>query len=227
MKQINYNQFSSAYPGLPQNICIAAASFLDAHSFAGNAGKVQPWPNQVPPDHPDFNWNLVFKEPCTRFDRMDELCRWSLAAVELLGLNALLSDSERMDTAVYMSTATGSAKTDAAYLQGMNLPGGASPMLFAYTLPSTALGEICIRFKLQGPLLCCSCPEQKLEPILQEAVRLLNNGMTKTCICVSANATDAPGASALLLRWQQLQSNLTKNMASPENTENTSNPEQT
>ena len=73
-------------------------------------------------------------------------------------------------------------------------------MLFAYTLPSTALGEVCIRHGFQGPPLCFSYPPDSPDPLFREASGLLAAGAASACICVAADTCAPVGAAALLLR---------------------------
>ena len=86
--------------------------------------------------------------------------------------------------------------------------GGPSPTLFAYTLPSAAIGEIAIRHRLTGPNLCFVGDSGD---VLPEAVDLLRRGEADACVClycqvVSAEAgrliqsTPVSGVCALFLQ---------------------------
>ena len=87
-----------------------------------------------------------------RFGRLDLLSRLSLLAVELLGFDFSTLPPDRVG--ICLVVRAGSISTDADYWSGRNNPGGPSPLLFTYTLPSSAIGEIAIRHRLTGPVLC-------------------------------------------------------------------------
>jgi len=74
------------------------------------------------------------------------------------------------------------------------LVGGPSPTLFAYTLPSAAVGEIAIRHKLTGPNLCFVGGDAEL---LAEARDLICRGEAEACVCVSCNIVTAEAAELI------------------------------
>src|SRR5215469_6749273 len=82
----------------------------------------------------------------SRFGRMDLLSQLALASVESLGIDFDTMDRSR--TGVCMAVSAGSLATDIEYWKGRKEVGGPSPTLFAYTLPSSAIGEIAIRYRL-------------------------------------------------------------------------------
>ena len=79
----------------------------------------------------------------SRFGRMDLLSQLALLSVESLGMDFEMVDRSRIG--VCMSVSAGSLATDIEYWKGRKEVGGPSPTLFAYTLPSSAIGEIAIR----------------------------------------------------------------------------------
>jgi hypothetical protein len=90
-----------------------------------------------------------------RLPRMDRLCALALVAADGAVINAGLPPQalEGPRTAVVFGTAFGCHATNEAYYRDL-LSGGsraASPRLFAYTLPSSPVGEICIHFQITGP----------------------------------------------------------------------------
>jgi hypothetical protein len=90
-----------------------------------------------------------------RLARMDRLCALGLVAVDGALLDAGLPDGtwngER--TAIAFGTAYGCHATNEEYYRGLLAQGaaGASPRLFAYTLPSSPAGEISIHYGVRGP----------------------------------------------------------------------------
>jgi hypothetical protein len=94
-----------------------------------------------------------------RLGRMDRQCVLALLAAEAALVDAGIDPtswpatwrSERV--AVAVGTAFGCHATNADYYRGLieGGPRNASPRLFAYTLPSSPLGEVTIHFGARGP----------------------------------------------------------------------------
>ena len=82
--------------------------------------------------------------------------------------------------------------TDVEYWKGRGAGGGPSPTLFAYTLPSAAIGEIAIRHRLTGPNLCFVGEDAN---VLSEAAAIDS---------LEARRTDAYVCRATSLRRRQL-----------------------
>jgi 3-oxoacyl-(acyl-carrier-protein) synthase len=115
----------------------------------------------------------------SRFGRMDLPSQLALLSVESLGIDFETLDRSRIG--VCMAVRAGSLSTDIEYWKGRNNPGGPSPTLFAYTLPSSAIGEIAIRYRLTGPNLCFVGTDAML---LAEARDLVERGEANGCLCV-------------------------------------------
>jgi 3-oxoacyl-(acyl-carrier-protein) synthase len=122
----------------------------------------------------------------TRFGRLDLASQLALLAVELLAINFDLLSRERI--AICLAAKTSSLSTDFDFWQGRDAVGGPSPTLFAYTLPSAAIGEIAIRHRLTGPNLCFVGDDKILLP---EAVDLIRNGAVGGCLCVFCEVVSA------------------------------------
>ena len=117
----------------------------------------------------------------TRLGRLDLTSRLALLAVESLGVNF---DSQPRDRiGICLAARAGSLATDFDFWRGRDLVGGPSPTLFAYTLPSTAIGEIAIRHRLTGPSLCVVGEDS----ILSEGRELIQRGEVEACLCISCN----------------------------------------
>ena len=138
-----------------------------------------------------------------RFGRLDLFSQLALLAVEALGLDFDATPRDR--TGICLAARAGSLSTDVEYWKGRDLVGGPSPTLFAYTLPSAAIGEIAIRHRLTGPNLCLA---GESTGILCEAADLIRRGEADACVCVSCNLVTAevaeitgilPAASACAL----------------------------
>ena len=128
----------------------------------------------------------------TRFGRMDLASQLALLAVEKLGIDFGKFPSDRIGICLVANA--GSLSTDAAYWNGRDAVGGLSPTLFAYTLPSAAIGEIAIRHKLTGPNLCLVGGN---ETVLAEAEDLLRRGEADAVVCVCCDVI-SPAAAKLI-----------------------------
>ncbi|HEY5346028.1 MAG TPA: hypothetical protein VIK62_06760 [Verrucomicrobiae bacterium] len=128
----------------------------------------------------------------TRFGRLDLMSQLALLAVEKLGVNFDLFPRERI--AICLAAKAGSLSTDFEFWKGRDALGGPSPTLFAYTLPSAALGEIAIRHKLTGANVCFVGDDKMLLP---EAADLLQRGEADACMCVYCEVSNADAAKII------------------------------
>lgn len=127
-----------------------------------------------------------------RFGRLDLMSQLALLAVEELGVNFELLPRERI--AICLAAKAGSLATDAEFWKGRDAAGGPSPTLFAYTLPSAALGEIAIRHRLTGPN---SCFVGDSRDVLPEAADLLQRGEADACVCVYCEVISSAAAEMI------------------------------
>jgi 3-oxoacyl-(acyl-carrier-protein) synthase len=121
-----------------------------------------------------------------RFGRLDLASQLALLAVENLGVNFDLLQRERI--AICLGAKAGSLTTDVEFWRGHTAVGGPSPTLFAYTLPSAAIGEIAIRHRLTGPNLCFVGSGRE---VLPEATELLRRSEADGCVCVYVEVISA------------------------------------
>jgi 3-oxoacyl-(acyl-carrier-protein) synthase len=121
-----------------------------------------------------------------RFGRLDLSSQLALLAVELLGIDFEKFPRDRV--AICLASRAGSLSTDFDFWQGRDAIGGPSPTLFAYTLPSAAIGEIAIRHRLTGPNLCFVDDDKMLLP---EATDLIRRGEADSCVCVHCDVVNA------------------------------------
>jgi 3-oxoacyl-(acyl-carrier-protein) synthase len=128
----------------------------------------------------------------SRFGRMDLLSQLAVLSVEWLGIDFETMEPDRVG--VCMAVTAGSLSTDIEYWKGRNDLGGPSPTLFAYTLPSSAIGEIAIRYRLTGPNLCLVGSDAIL---LSEARDMILRGEVDSCVCIACNAI-TPAASEMI-----------------------------
>ncbi len=142
----------------------------------------------------NLTWSAISSDPFPRFGRLDPLCKCACAAVELTGM-AAGGGEPRDEMAIVLATQFGCLDTDMAFTRSLGQPGGASPKLFSYTLPSTAIGEIAIRYGIKGPNTCiCPGPDTTCEA-LWEGAELIHAGECRSCLCVAADAVSHQSAS--------------------------------
>jgi 3-oxoacyl-(acyl-carrier-protein) synthase len=115
-----------------------------------------------------------------------------LMGVDFAGRTA----EEREATGVCLGTSAGSLSVDVAFWKSLGNPGGPAPALFTYTLPSTLIGEISIRYGLKGPNLCLMLSPAGSGGLLAEAIEWLQRGEAAAVVCVFADAVDRAAAAA-------------------------------
>jgi hypothetical protein len=129
-----------------------------------------------------LKWSHLFTSEAPRFSRLDGLSRVGLMAVELLDVD--WSRLERERVGVCVETRLGSLATDVRFLETL------SPSVFTYTLPSTVIGEICIRHRLKGPVLCLLPAQEADGRAIEAAVEWLRRGEAAACVCLACEAVD-------------------------------------
>jgi 3-oxoacyl-(acyl-carrier-protein) synthase len=117
----------------------------------------------------------------TRFRRLDLASQLALLAVEFLGVDFDAQPRDRIG--ICLGARMGSLAADFEFWRGRDAVGGPSPTLFAYTLPSAAMGEIAIRHRLTGPNLCLVGGGA----VLSEAGDWLGRGEVEACLCVECD----------------------------------------
>jgi 3-oxoacyl-(acyl-carrier-protein) synthase len=170
------------------NLCIRAASYLGPEGFGNDLSGLRAWP---PPlagplrrgGLDGLHWSLVSASDPARFARMDLMCRLGFMAAELLNADFDAMPGPLRDRlGVCVETFTGSLDTDIRFARKPR------PSLFAYTLPSTVIGEVCIRFRLRGPVLCLVSPAPGAADALFEAAQWLRDGEAEMALCFSIEA---------------------------------------
>jgi hypothetical protein len=127
-----------------------------------------------------------------KLQRADRLCGLAACAVErALAAAPLCADPawQPETTGVLLGSSHGCHKTDELYLKSV-LDGQPSPRLFAYTLPSSPIGEISILHGLLGPGLAVVSGRSAGMEALAEAQALLERGPTTASIVVAVEVAD-------------------------------------
>jgi 3-oxoacyl-(acyl-carrier-protein) synthase len=127
-----------------------------------------------------------------KFGRLDLASQLAVLAVESLSLKFDAWPRDRIG--LCLAVQAGSLTTDVDYWNGRNQPGGPSPALFTYTLPSSPLGEVAIRHRLTGPNLCLVGDDRLA---LAEAADWLRRETVEGCLCIACKAI-SPAVARLL-----------------------------
>jgi 3-oxoacyl-[acyl-carrier-protein] synthase II len=166
--------------------------------FASGAARIDPAPAQLKPER--------WASKPARLARMDRLCALALCAADAALLDAGLDaqaiagwDAARAGAVV--GSAFGCHATNEEYYRGLLAEGvrGASPRLFAYTLPSSPVGEISIHYRLRGPADTVASGRHAGLEALEAAMRLCATGRADRVLCVAAEV-GSPTLARLGLR---------------------------
>jgi len=129
---------------------------VDAHSVRGSTGVSVPWVELAEPAPGTARaFRQLFGRRDPTFRRLDSMSRALVLAVEAAGVSDVLDAAARDETALVVETRLGCLDADLRFAQTLGGDMVDGP-LFAYTLPSTCLGEVALRHGLRGPSLCLS-----------------------------------------------------------------------
>ena len=140
-------------------------------------------------------WSCVSPHPCPHIGRLDLALRRTLLAAELLGLGVAGGDVPLRPVAIVLVARHGSQAVDAAFVNSTSAIPLGSPAIFPYTLPSAAIGEIAIRYRLGGSSICFVGEPDPVRLALWEGTHLIASGEEDTCVCLTY---DAPPVEHLL-----------------------------
>ena len=93
----------------------------------------------------------------------------------------------RLETTIVMGTMGGCYGADLDFYRGIIQGDGPSPTMFAYTLPTIALGEVAIRHRLGGASYCFMAGADSGLLALWESAKLLEAGECQECVCIMAD----------------------------------------
>jgi hypothetical protein len=168
---------------------LTAAGFI---SPAGFGGSRTGWTTRPAPagGAGALRWSAVSDAAFDRFGRLDALSKCVLVAAEMSGLPPVAEGPGQPDIGVCLGTRWGSLDVDLEFLRSIGAPGGASPALFSYTLPSTAIAEAAIRYRLAGPNLCLLAGAESGLLALWEGLELVAGGEADGCLCLAGDALE-------------------------------------
>lgn len=178
---------------------VHAASYLGPEGFGNDQTGMRDWPSPLKEsllrgELDGLHWSLLSDSDPSRFLRMDLMCRLGFLAAELLGVNFdAMTDTHRERLGVCVESFTGSLDTDIRFAQTPR------PSIFAYTLPSTVIGEICIRHQLKGPVLSLISPDTSGANAMTEAAEWLRDGDAEMVLCLAIEAMNHSTANSISL----------------------------
>ncbi len=182
---------------------ILGCGIVDETGIAGTRGITATWSNldMVAPGTAKTMRTVFDKEDAT-FRRIDLLARALILACEAADLENVLTVEQRQDTAICVETDLGALATDvnfAASLGDECVHAG----IFPYSLTSTSLGELALRYKLRGPTISMSVRDDatgsERDPALageslRETLRMLACGDVKHVVAGVVDAMLEPAA---------------------------------
>jgi hypothetical protein len=160
---------------------ITAAAAVDLEGVRGSSFETRRWSEVgVDPRVDRLRWRTLFSTPNPGFRQLDRLGRILCIAVEATGL----APRERPDddTSLVFGTGYGCLDTDWHFQESLTSGSGVAAKLFPYTLPSTCLGPLAIRYGLRGPTLCFSTPANGEHVAIREAAALIEAGEARRCV---------------------------------------------
>lgn len=165
---------------------IVSCGYVDASGFGGRLSQTC-WAD-TPGGEKSLRWSLFKRAPFDRFGRLDNLSKHVVAAVEMLGLPICPEKPADPDVGIVLGTGEGSLEVDVNFIKSIDQVGGASPRLFTYTVPSAAIAEVAIRYRLGGPNYCIMSADSAAGALWQ-SLCLLNQGEARRCVCLCSDAT--------------------------------------
>jgi 3-oxoacyl-(acyl-carrier-protein) synthase len=158
------------------NASILACGIVDEVGIAGTRGVTATWQDlemQVPGTGKTMK--VLFDKADPTFRRIDMLARSLVLACEAADLEALLTPAQRQEASICVESDLGALATDLNFASSLNdecVHAG----IFPYSLTSTSLGEVALRYKLRGPTISMSVRDGDAGESLREALRMLNCG---------------------------------------------------
>lgn len=135
----------------------------------------------------------VFDKTDATFRRIDLPARALVLACEAANLEAILTPEQRNETAICVETDLGSLSTDVHFAESLGdecVHAG----IFPYSLTSTCLGEVALRYKLRGATVSMSVRGHGAGESLREALRMLHGGDCEHVVAGVVDALNEPAA---------------------------------
>ncbi|MCK5942952.1 MAG: hypothetical protein KAI24_13325 [Planctomycetes bacterium] len=180
---------------------VLGCGVVDLHGISGTRGVSVTWRElDTTPPGTGKTLKAVFGRSDATFRRIDLPARALVLACEACDLERVLTEQQRNDAAICVETDTGSLTTDVDFersLQDEVVHAG----IFPYSLTSTSLGEVALRYKLRGPTVSMSVLASTPGESLREAMRMLAAGDAPFVVAGTLDAVREPaGGHAATLR---------------------------
>ena len=172
-------------------IRIAGAAALDPRGLVSSTGVVA----AIDP-YAKMSWKPTFESPFKTFRRLDRPAKAACLTAEAAGVGDL-DPALRPETALVLGSVFGCLEADLEFAASLAEGREIRPALFPYTLPSTCLGELAVRYGLTGPCLCLSTPDGGEADALVEAVAYLEQGEAEAAVvCLGDCLPEGPARVA-------------------------------
>jgi 3-oxoacyl-(acyl-carrier-protein) synthase len=182
---------------MSSSLVISLFGYIDATGWGGKEG-LHRWDQSQGQLAKSLRWRMVSESAHDRFGRMDLLSKYVSVAIEMLGLPLLGKQDLRLKTTMVMGTMGGCYGADLDFYRGILQGDGPSPTMFAYTLPTIALGEVAIRHRIGGASYCFMAGADSGLLALWESAKLLEAGECQECVCIMADVL--PQHSEMMVR---------------------------
>jgi 3-oxoacyl-(acyl-carrier-protein) synthase len=155
---------------------VLAVGIVDQERIAGSSGMHTTWKRLgVEAPGTGRTFRAAFGRSDETFRRLDRCSRALVLATTAADIENALPRDQRDDTALVVETTLGCLDADLQFAASMRTTMCDGP-IFPYTLPSTSLGEVALRYGLRGPSICLSVPPEAAGASFAEARALLENG---------------------------------------------------
>lgn len=155
---------------------ILACGIVDEVGIFGTRGTCATWESlEMSAPGTGKTMKLLFDKADPTFRRIDMLARSLVLACEAADLEGVLTTEQRMDASICIETNLGAIATDVDFASSLDdecVHAG----IFPYSLTSTSLGEVALRYKLRGATVSMSVQADDAGESLREALRMLNCG---------------------------------------------------
>lgn len=167
---------------------VLACGVMDRDGIYGTRGTAVTWP-ELDADPPGTGKTVreVSGRTDATFRRIDFPARALVLACEAAGVDEVLSEAQRAETAICVETELGSLTTDVDFQRSLR-DDVVQAGIFPYSLTSTSLGEVALRYQLRGPTLSISVLDRTPGEGLREAIRMLESGDAPFVVAGCADA---------------------------------------
>jgi len=173
---------------------VLAVGLVDRDGVYGTTGVSVTW-EQLATDPPGTAKTLkaVFDRTDPTFRRIDLPAKTLVLAAEAAGVGGLLTDEQRAATTICVETEVGSITTDVDFQDSLKeevVQAG----IFPYSLTSTCLGELALRYGLRGATVSMSVLPDGPGEGLRESLRILAAGEAPFVLTGYVDALRDPAA---------------------------------